>query len=59
MFTKVAEYYERELDAKVEVLSSLIEPVLILLVGLFVAAILISMYMPMFDLINVVGSGGL
>ena len=57
MLLKVADYYERELDSKVETLSSVIEPVLILLLGLIVAAILISMYLPMFDLVNVVGGG--
>ena len=55
MLLKVADYYEKELDAKVEALSSIIEPVIILLLGLLVAGILISMYMPMFELVNVVG----
>lgn len=57
MLLKVADYYERELDSKVETLSSVIEPVLILILGLIVAAILVSMYMPMFDLVNLVGTG--
>ena len=55
MLLKVADYYEKELDAKVEGLSSIIEPVIILLLGMLVAGILISMYMPMFELVNVVG----
>ncbi|HTK83005.1 MAG TPA: type II secretion system F family protein [Bacteroidota bacterium] len=58
MLLKVADYYEKDLDSKVESLSSVIEPVLILLLGLIVAAILISMYLPMFDLVNVVGGTG-
>ena len=57
MLLKVADYYEKELDAKVEALSSIIEPVIILLLGMLVAGILISMYMPMFELVNVVGGG--
>jgi len=57
MLLKVADYYEKELDGKVESLSSIIEPVLILFLGMIVASILISMYMPMFDLVNVVGGG--
>lgn len=57
MLLKVADYYERELDHKVETLASIIEPVLILILGLIVAAILVSMYLPMFDLVNMVGTG--
>ena len=57
MLLKVADHYEKEIDSRVETLSSVIEPVLILLLGLMVAAILISMYLPMFDLVNVVGGG--
>jgi len=57
MLLKVADYYEKELEAKVEGLSSIIEPVIILLLGMLVAGILISMYMPMFELVNVVGGG--
>ena len=55
MLLKVADYYEKELDGRVDALSSIIEPVIILLLGMLVALILISMYMPMFELVNVVG----
>jgi type IV pilus assembly protein PilC len=55
MLMKVADYYEQEIDARVERLSTVIEPVIILLLGLFVAGLLIAMYLPMFDLVNVVG----
>ena len=55
MLLKVADYYEKELDGRVDALSSVIEPVIILLLGMLVALILISMYMPMFELMNVVG----
>jgi len=58
MLLKVADYYEKELDTKVESLSSVIEPALILFLGLIVASILVSMYMPMFDLVNMVGGTG-
>jgi type IV pilus assembly protein PilC len=58
MLLKVADYFEMELDSKVETLSSVVEPILILILGLIVAAILISMYLPMFDLVNMVGGGG-
>jgi type IV pilus assembly protein PilC len=58
MLLKVADYYEKELDAKVETLSTVIEPLIILLLGGLVSLILISMYLPMFDLVSVVGAGG-
>jgi type IV pilus assembly protein PilC len=58
MLLKVADYYEKELDSKVETLSSVIEPILILILGIIVAAILISMYLPMFDLVNIMGVVG-
>ncbi len=57
MLLEVADYYEQEIDGKVETLSSVMEPVIVLFLGLVVAAILISMYLPMFDLVNVVGGG--
>jgi type IV pilus assembly protein PilC len=57
MLLRVADYYEKEIDEKVETLSTVIEPLIIILLGMLVAIILISMYLPMFDLINVVGGG--
>jgi len=58
MLLKVADYYEAEIDGKVEMLSSVMEPVLVVFLGIVVGAILISMYLPMFDLVNVVGGAG-
>jgi len=55
MLFKIAEYYEKEIDTTVESLSNIIEPALILILGFIVAAILISMYMPMFEMMNVIG----
>jgi len=55
MLLKVAEYFEKEIDGRVDVLSSLLEPLIVLVLGLIVAGILIAMYLPMFDLVNVVG----
>jgi type IV pilus assembly protein PilC len=51
----MAACYERELDAKIGALSSLIESVVVLLLGFVVAGILISMYLPMFELGGVRG----
>jgi type IV pilus assembly protein PilC len=55
MLIHAAEYYEVELDATLESVSSILEPVLIVLIGLVLGGILVAMYLPMFDLVNVVG----
>jgi type IV pilus assembly protein PilC len=50
MLTKVADFYEAEVDAKVKALTSLLEPVMIVFVGGIVGFIVISMYLPIFSL---------
>jgi type IV pilus assembly protein PilC len=50
MLTKVADFYEAEVDAKVKALTSLIEPLMICFVGAVVGFIVISMYLPIFQL---------
>jgi len=50
MLTKIADFYETEVDAKVKALTSLIEPVMIVFVGAVVGFIVISMYLPIFEL---------
>ena len=48
--SKIADFYEAEVDAKVKALTSLIEPVMIMFVGGVVGFIVISMYLPIFSL---------
>lgn len=50
MLTKVADFYEAEVDAKVKALTSLLEPMMIVFVGGMVGVIVISMYLPIFTL---------
>jgi type IV pilus assembly protein PilC len=50
MLTKIADFYEAEVDAKVKALTSLIEPVMIVVVGSVVGFVVISMYLPIFKL---------
>ena len=50
MLTKVADFYETEVDAKVKALTSLLEPLMIVFVGGMVGVIVIAMYLPIFDL---------
>jgi type IV pilus assembly protein PilC len=50
MLTKIADFYETEVDAKVKALTALIEPVMIVFVGGMVGFIVVSMYLPMFSI---------
>jgi type IV pilus assembly protein PilC len=52
MLTKIADFYEAEVDAKVKALTALIEPMMIAFVGGAVGFIVISMYMPMITVYN-------
>jgi type IV pilus assembly protein PilC len=50
MMSKIADFYETEVDAKVKALTALLEPVMIVFVGGVVGFIVIAMYMPMFTI---------
>ena len=52
MLSKIAEFYEEEVDTAVEGLMALLEPVMIVFLGTVIGGIVVSMYLPMFDLIN-------
>jgi type IV pilus assembly protein PilC len=52
MLSKIADFYEAEVDAKVKALTALIEPLMIVFVGGAVGFIVISMYMPMITVYN-------
>lgn len=54
MLEKVADFYDSEVEATIEGLTSLIEPLLIAVLGGVVGGILISLYMPMFRIINLI-----
>ena len=54
MLTKVADFYEDEVDAAVKALTSILEPVMIVLVGGIVGFIVISMYMPLFKVYDAI-----
>jgi type IV pilus assembly protein PilC len=55
MLFKVAEFYEQEVDNAVDALSSLIEPLVMVVIGTMVGAIVIAMYLPIFKLAMTVG----
>jgi type IV pilus assembly protein PilC len=52
MLNKIADFYEDEVDTAVDNLMSLLEPVMIVFLGVVIGGIVVSMYLPMFDLIN-------
>ncbi len=54
MLSKIADFYESEVDNTVKSLTSIIEPVMILIVGGIVGAIIISMYLPMFRIFELI-----
>jgi len=50
MLTSVAEFYEDEVNLKLAAMVSLIEPMMLIFMGMLVAFILISLYLPIFSL---------
>jgi type IV pilus assembly protein PilC len=55
MLSKIADFYEDEVDEATANLLALLEPVMICFLGVVIGGIVISMYMPMFDLISKIG----
>jgi type IV pilus assembly protein PilC len=54
MLTKIAEFYESEVDAAVKALTSIIEPLMIVVVGGIVGGIIVAMYLPMFKIFELI-----
>ena len=54
MLGKIADFYEDEVDSAISTLTSVIEPVMMIGVGLMVGVIIISMYLPMFKMLTLV-----
>lgn len=54
MLEKIADFYDQEVEAAVESLTSLIEPLLIAVMGVAVGGMVIALYMPMFNIINLI-----
>jgi type IV pilus assembly protein PilC len=52
MLDKVAEFYEDQVEASVKALTSILEPVMIIIIGGMVGFIVISMYLPLFEVYN-------
>jgi type IV pilus assembly protein PilC len=58
MLKKVGEFYDQEVEVTVNNLTSLLEPMLTVCMGVMVGAMVISLYLPMFDYIKLVPTGG-
>ena len=54
MLGKVADYYEQEVDDAVEGLSSLLEPIIMAVLGVLIGGLVVAMYLPIFQMGNVV-----
>ena len=56
MLSKIADFYEDEVEASVQSLTSIVEPLMMIGVGFMVGIIIISMYLPMFKLMQLIGN---
>ena len=54
MLGKIADFYEDEVDTSIQSLTSIIEPIMMIGVGIMVGAIVIAMYLPMFKLLKLI-----
>jgi type IV pilus assembly protein PilC len=54
MLSKIADFYDDEVDAAVSALLSLLEPIMIVFLGVVVGGMVVAMYLPIFDMVNAV-----
>jgi type IV pilus assembly protein PilC len=54
MLAKIADFYDEEVDAAVSGLLALLEPVMIVILGVVVGGMVVAMYLPIFDMVNAV-----
>jgi len=54
MLGKIADFYEDEVDAAIQSLTSIVEPLMMILVCAMVGVIVIAMYLPMFKMLSLV-----
>src|SRR6476646_5755856 len=54
MLSKIADFYDEEVDVAVSALLSLMEPVMIVVLGVIVGGMVVAMYLPIFDMMNAV-----
>ena len=54
MLSKIADFYEDEVDTAVKGLTSLIEPVIMVVLGIIIGGLVIAMYLPIFTMAGVI-----
>ncbi|HEY6220078.1 MAG TPA: type II secretion system F family protein [Gemmatimonadaceae bacterium] len=55
MLTKIADFYDEEVDAAVSGLLAMMEPLMIVFLGIVVGGMVVAMYLPIFDMVNAAG----
>jgi type IV pilus assembly protein PilC len=55
MLSSISDYYDSEVDTAISMLTSVLEPALIVIMGVVISGVLISMYLPMFEIIGSLG----
>jgi len=55
MLEKISEFYDQEVEATTEALTSLIEPLMIAVIGVIIGSMIIAMYMPIFKIFDLIG----
>lgn len=55
MLQRISAYYDAEVDTAITTLTSILEPALIVIMGLLISLVLVSMYLPMFEMVNAIG----
>jgi type IV pilus assembly protein PilC len=54
MLSKIADFYDEEVSSMVDALTSIIEPLMIIVMGIIIGGIIVSLYMPMFQIITLI-----
>ena len=57
MLDKIAEFYEAEVEATTEALTSLIEPLMIAFIGIVIGGMIVSLYLPVFTIFQQISGG--
>jgi type IV pilus assembly protein PilC len=58
MLSKIADFYEDDIENAVKALTSLVEPILMIFLGGAIAILLLAMYLPIFGMADVISGGG-
>jgi type IV pilus assembly protein PilC len=54
MLVNVAKFYDQEVDRSVEKLTAIIEPLMMVFIGLTIGTMIIAMYLPIFNMVNLI-----